>query len=76
MGSTLIQRAQVCEDGSLALRVAQALSELGKKAVVADCVAAIVLASTVVGDKATTVGKLLGESITDAEIIAYVKALA
>jgi hypothetical protein len=76
MGSTLIQRAQVVEDQSLSLRVSQALKELGKKAVVADCVAAIVLASTAVGDKATQVGKLLGESITDAEIIAYVKALA
>lgn len=76
MGTTLQQRATVCADESIAARVSHALLELGKKAVVADCVAAIVLASTVVGDKAVTVGKLLGESITDAEIILYVKALA
>jgi len=76
MGSTLNQRAQVCADESVGARVAQALQELGKKAVVADCVAAIVLASTAVGDKAATVGKLLGSSITDEEIILYVKALA
>ena len=75
MGSTLKQRTQVCEDGSLALRVVQAMKENGKDGDVARIVSAIVLASGTVGDKAATVGKLLGESITDEEIIAYVKSL-
>ncbi len=75
MGSTLVQRRAVCADESLWERVGQAMVELGKQGVLASVVAGIVLASPVVGEKATTVGKLLGPSITDEEIIAYVKAL-
>lgn len=76
MGTNLLQRIKVCEDQSIALRVAQAMKENGKDGDVARIVASIVLASGTVGDKAASVGKLLGESITDEEIIAYVKALS
>ena len=75
MGSTLESRMAVCADESLAARVVQALAEAGKSANVAQVVAALVKASTVVGDKAVGSGKGLGPAITDAEIIAYVASL-
>jgi len=74
-GSTLVERSAICKDESLWERVTQALKENGKKGDLQEVVAAIVLASTAVGNKAEVVSPALGKAITDDEIIAYVSTM-